>query len=291
MEGDETREKGKGVLCRRNKKACINCSKKCLPVSDTDTASFFKVMLGDFTQFLYIPPAFAQTMTDLLDKNILLEDSSGARWSVRVCMKRRCLAFGHGWCRFVLDHSIDVGEFLVFRKVSKSIFVVQIFSISGCERLSVYETKKRSRNKRKRMQTKNDRIPTIHEVTRKDERRARRTNSIIRRLIMEDIENEDLLVKDELPIITPIATMPSDYKPTVYSQRILGRSPITKFYARTRKNAAKTSTKAAIDEAKLVQALQDEPLASNQLRDQQMQQVLTPAAATDTDSLQKEDAI
>ncbi|XP_078153707.1 uncharacterized protein LOC144548870 [Carex rostrata] len=282
MEGDETREKGKGVLCRRNKKAkaCINCCNKSLSVSDTDTTSFFKVMLGDFTQFLYIPPAFAETMTDLLDKKILLEDSSGARWSVRVCMKRRCLAFGHGWCRFVLDHSIDTGEFVVFRKVGQFIFLVQIFSISGCERLSFDETKKRSRNKRKRKQTNNNRIPTIQEVTRRDERRAR----IIRRLIMEDIENEDLLVKDDLPIITPIATMPSDYNTIVYSQQILGRNPIRKFYARTRKNAAKTSTKAAIDEANQVQALQNEALASNPLPDQQMQQAL----ATDhTDPLQK----
>ena len=66
---------------------------------------------------------------------------------------------------------------------------------------------------------------------------------------------------------------------SVFSQQILGRSPITKFYARTRKNSAKTSTKTAIDEAKLIQALHDE--------------VLTPAVATgtDTDPLQKEDAI
>ncbi|KAF3329474.1 B3 domain-containing protein [Carex littledalei] len=218
MEGDETREKG--VLCRRNKKACINYTKECFRVpkkslSVSDTASLFKVMLGDFTQFLYI------YTTCLIDKKVFLEDSSGACWTVRVCMKRRSLAFGQGWYRFVLDHSIDAGEFVVFRKVGQSMFSVQIFSISGCERLSFYETKKRRGNKRKRMQTvvpnarrcretKNGRIPTIQEVTRREERRARRTNAIIRRLIMEDIENEDLLVKDELPIITPIATMPSE---------------------------------------------------------------------------------
>ncbi|KAJ4810467.1 B3 domain-containing protein [Rhynchospora pubera] len=161
-------------------------------------------------------------MTGLAGTNIFLEDSFGARWRVLVCMKISSLAFGRGWCEFMRDHSIEAGEFLVFRKVCKSIFSVQIFSTSGCERLNFCETKKRSQHQRQRTvnfvpntrpreSTKNGHIPTIQEATRREESRARRTNAVMRRRIMEDIADENLLVKEELPIIAPIATVPSDH--------------------------------------------------------------------------------
>ncbi|KAJ4748161.1 B3 domain-containing protein [Rhynchospora pubera] len=170
----------------------------------------------------HLPPAFAQTMTGLAGTNIFLEDSFGARWRVLVCMKMSSLAFGRGWCEFMRDHSIEAGEFLAFRKVCKSIFSVQIFSTTGCERLNFCETKKRSQHQRQRTvnfvpntrpreSTKNGHIPTIQEATRREESRARRTNAVMRRRIMEDIADENLLVKDELPIIAPIATVPSDH--------------------------------------------------------------------------------
>lgn len=44
------------------------------------------------------------------------------------------LAFGEGWDVFVVQHSIMVGELLVFKYAEVSSFIVQIFGKSGCER-------------------------------------------------------------------------------------------------------------------------------------------------------------
>ena len=63
-----------------------------------------------------------------------MEDSDGRRWAVKVAEINGRLIFQHGWSQFVEQHSIVVGEFLVFNYARKSNLLVQIFGISGCER-------------------------------------------------------------------------------------------------------------------------------------------------------------
>lgn len=96
-----------------------------------------------------IPPPFAKTILDLTGSNIYLEDAFGLRWRVQLCLREGFLSFGHGWKNFVLDHAISVGEFLVFRQIARSVFTVQIFAPSSCERMYLCERNKRQSRKRK----------------------------------------------------------------------------------------------------------------------------------------------
>ncbi|CAA7394378.1 unnamed protein product [Spirodela intermedia] len=89
-----------------------------------------------FLMYFYstVPPKFARLWGDLLDETAHLEDSDGRRWQVKVSKMDGCLAFGKGWDVFVLQHSIVVGEMLVFKYAEVSTFIVQIFGKSACER-------------------------------------------------------------------------------------------------------------------------------------------------------------
>jgi hypothetical protein len=70
---------------------------------------------------------------------------------VRLCcsLDNGRLSFGHAWKNFVLDHAVAVGEFLLFTHIAKSVFAVQIFAKSACERLYLCEKNKRQSRKRK----------------------------------------------------------------------------------------------------------------------------------------------
>ncbi|URE11505.1 B3 DNA binding domain [Musa troglodytarum] len=107
--------------------------------SCSDPSSFFKIMLGNFRDLLLIPPRFADRLVGLVNQNVCLEDLHGNSSSVKISMVDGSLAFKGGWHDFVLDHSIDVGEFLVFKHVSKSLFFVQMFGIDACERVQFGE--------------------------------------------------------------------------------------------------------------------------------------------------------
>ncbi|CAO2196541.1 unnamed protein product [Urochloa humidicola] len=150
------------------KRACVECTKRCarihgrdsssspLPSSSSSKArpvpavpSFFKVMVGYFSEEMDIPPPFARTILDLAGSNIYLEDAFGLRWRVRLCLSDGVLSFGHGWKNFVLDHAVSCGEFLVFRQIARSVFTVQMFAPSAVERLFLCERNKRQSRKRK----------------------------------------------------------------------------------------------------------------------------------------------
>ncbi|XBI67096.1 hypothetical protein VPH35_046514 [Triticum aestivum] len=158
-----------GVSDRQRKRACVDCTRRCARVHGRATASssgqappapvatppsFFKVMTGSFSEKLDVPPPFAKNISDLADTNVYLEDAFGLRWRVYVSSRDGRLSFGHGWSNFVLDHAVAVGEFLVFRHITRSVFVVQIFAKSACERLHLCEKNKRQSKKRKKPQEK-----------------------------------------------------------------------------------------------------------------------------------------
>ncbi|XP_039840286.1 B3 domain-containing protein Os01g0905400-like isoform X2 [Panicum virgatum] len=170
IEGEEAEK----VVKRRRKKscdphqnrACVDCKKRCARIhgraassspspSSSKTRpipavpSFFKVMMGYFSEHMDIPPPFARTILDLAGSNIYLEDAFGLRWRVRLCLRDGVLSFGHGWKNFVLDHAVSCGEFLVFRQIARSVFTVQMFAPSAVERLFLCEKNKRQSRKRK----------------------------------------------------------------------------------------------------------------------------------------------
>ncbi|XP_044973090.1 B3 domain-containing protein Os01g0905400-like [Hordeum vulgare subsp. vulgare] len=171
-----------GVSDPQRKRACVDCTKRCARVHGRATASssakappaatlpsFFKVMTGSFSEKIVrtlqwcrdsspemhrcmqdVPPMFAKNISDLADTNVYLKDAFGLRWRVYLCARDGRLSFGHGWRNFVLDHAVAVGEFLVFRHVTRSVFAVQIFAKSACERLHLCEMSKRQSRKRKK---------------------------------------------------------------------------------------------------------------------------------------------
>ncbi|KAF8664922.1 hypothetical protein HU200_054240 [Digitaria exilis] len=175
IDSEEEEEAEKVVKRRRRRKkacdphkkrACVDCTNRCarihgrgsssspLPSSSNARAtpavpSFFKVMMGYFSEDMDIPPPFARTILDLAGSNIYLEDAFGLRWRVRVCLSDGVMSFGHGWKNFVLDHAVSCGEFLVFRQIARSVFTVQMFAPSAVERLFLCERNKRQSRKRK----------------------------------------------------------------------------------------------------------------------------------------------
>ncbi|XP_042382367.1 B3 domain-containing protein Os01g0905400-like isoform X1 [Zingiber officinale] len=98
--------------------------------------SFFKIMLGDFTKVLFIPPKFTYNLIDHVNQNVYLKDCNEQSSKVKVSRINGQLAFQEGWAKFVVDHSINFGEFLVFINVTRALFFVKIFGISACERVS-----------------------------------------------------------------------------------------------------------------------------------------------------------
>ncbi|OEL33642.1 B3 domain-containing protein [Dichanthelium oligosanthes] len=178
VEIDSDEEEAEKVVKRRRrrkkkacdphqKRPCVDCSKRCARIHGRAASSsypspssskarpipavpsFFKVMMGYFSEDMDIPPPFARTILDLAGSNIYLEDAFGLRWRVRLCLTDGVLSFGHGWKNFVLDHAVSCGEFLVFRQIARSVFTVQMFAPSAVERLFLCERNKRQSRKRK----------------------------------------------------------------------------------------------------------------------------------------------
>ncbi|XP_062228979.1 B3 domain-containing protein Os01g0905400-like isoform X2 [Phragmites australis] len=186
---DSGEEEAENVVKRRRrrkkacdphrKRACVDCTKMCSQIHGRATwsssgrssskarpipavPSFFKVMMGYFSENMDIPPPFAKTILDLSGSNIYLEDAFGLRWRVRLCLRDGVLSFGHGWKNFVLDHAVSCGEFLVFRQIARSVFTVQMFAPSAVERLYPCERNKRQSRKRKpREETSSLSIQTV----------------------------------------------------------------------------------------------------------------------------------
>ncbi|KAJ4968705.1 hypothetical protein NE237_015406 [Protea cynaroides] len=98
------------------------------------TYSFFKILPADFTEELKIPPAFAKQLDGKLPGEFLLRSHTEKSWSVKVENIAKDTFFRHGWQTFVMDHSLESGDFIVFNYIGNSHFYVQIFGRHGCEK-------------------------------------------------------------------------------------------------------------------------------------------------------------
>lgn len=129
-------------------KACLKCTQSCFNTHRKGNLLtplyFFKVMLGDFRTVLRIPPAFVRLLRFQVHKDAFLEGPSGQVWLVTVHCTNTGMAFEQGWQTFVSDHSLDVGDFLVFKYVGTFHFTVQIFGRSGCEKRDAFSVRKSS---------------------------------------------------------------------------------------------------------------------------------------------------
>ncbi|XP_058081103.1 putative B3 domain-containing protein At5g66980 [Magnolia sinica] len=97
-------------------------------------ASFFKVLLGDFTDKLRIPPAFVKNFKGKLPVKFKLRNSAGRFWHLKVKIIDSHLFFQDGWSDFVKENLLQIGDVLVFGYDGDLEFDVKIFGRSGCEK-------------------------------------------------------------------------------------------------------------------------------------------------------------
>ncbi|XP_024988528.1 B3 domain-containing protein REM20-like [Cynara cardunculus var. scolymus] len=95
--------------------------------------SFFKILLDPSASHLPLPHAFVSKHK--IPKNPTLQIATGG-YSWRLTIERigKAYCFGHGWKNVVEDAQLGFGDFLVFKLVHQSTFIVSVFAPNGCER-------------------------------------------------------------------------------------------------------------------------------------------------------------
>lgn len=63
---------------------------------------------------------------------------SGNVWTVQLLKQDNDLFFHHGWSSFVVDHSLECGDLLVFRYEGHLHFTVQVFDKDACEKEAAF---------------------------------------------------------------------------------------------------------------------------------------------------------
>lgn len=95
---------------------------------------FFKVFLPDMSsEQLRIPQAFIRKYRGLVHEKVKLKGLGGKSWDVKVEEINGGVFIKNGWRKFVADHSLKLGEFLVFKYEGNSLFSVKIFRTDGCK--------------------------------------------------------------------------------------------------------------------------------------------------------------
>lgn len=97
--------------------------------------SFFKVLLGNFSKHLRIPPKFTKKYIRPSLSKCSLRGPSGQCWNVELEKTENGMFFHNdGWHSFVKDNLLKIGDFLVFRYDGESKFKVKIFDRTCCEK-------------------------------------------------------------------------------------------------------------------------------------------------------------
>lgn len=79
-----------------------------------------------------IPQAFINILDKPLPKKVVLVDEIGRLWDVET--KTGVVVFRQGWEKFANEHSLEFGDFLLFRYNGESRFDVTIFAKDGCKK-------------------------------------------------------------------------------------------------------------------------------------------------------------
>uniref|UniRef100_A0A7C8ZJU3 TF-B3 domain-containing protein n=1 Tax=Opuntia streptacantha TaxID=393608 RepID=A0A7C8ZJU3_OPUST len=103
--------------------------------SENKLPRFFKPFLADHcSRNLRIPDAFQDHITGKIPNRVIIKNGIGKLWPVQIVENGDGLYFQGGWSRFVLDNSLQEGEFMVFKYNGHHVFEVLILGINGCER-------------------------------------------------------------------------------------------------------------------------------------------------------------
>ncbi|XP_054781843.1 putative B3 domain-containing protein Os03g0621600 [Prosopis cineraria] len=124
-------------------------------------ATFFKVLIQDFSTFLQIPPAFNKVIGKDVPKKAMLETYYGKSEEVEVEKRENRVFFCKGWSKFVEDNKLENGDFLVFKYMSDySKFKVKIYGKTCCEKECYNDVAgdQTNNNKRKRDEEEEDNV-------------------------------------------------------------------------------------------------------------------------------------
>ncbi|KAL3616493.1 GATA-binding factor 2 [Castilleja foliolosa] len=95
-------------------------------------ASFFKILLFDFSTKLRIPKEFVKKYGEIMPEEAILETEARSKsWAVKIKPLDEHFCFMNGWPQFVKDNKLCDMDFLVFTLVSKSTFQVAIYGKDG----------------------------------------------------------------------------------------------------------------------------------------------------------------
>ncbi|KAL3725911.1 hypothetical protein ACJRO7_030879 [Eucalyptus globulus] len=96
---------------------------------------FFKVYLPSFSSHqLLIPPDFVKHLKGVVPEKAFLKDTTGRSWPIGIAEVGNKLFIKSGWRDFVIGHSLDFADFLIFRYNGDSVFLVKVFSKNGCRK-------------------------------------------------------------------------------------------------------------------------------------------------------------
>ncbi|KAF8015485.1 hypothetical protein BT93_H1106 [Corymbia citriodora subsp. variegata] len=103
--------------------------------SSEEPLEFFKVYLPSFSSHqLLIPPDFIKNFKGVMPKKAVLKNTTGRSWPIGIAEVGDKLFIKRGWRDFVIDHSLDFADFLIFRYNGDSVFLVKVFGKNGCRK-------------------------------------------------------------------------------------------------------------------------------------------------------------
>ncbi|KAK8354283.1 hypothetical protein V6Z11_A05G210600 [Gossypium hirsutum] len=104
---------------------------------------FSQFLRGDFLHQLEIPEKFAKNIRKKLPETVTVKGPSGIIWDLGLTADGDTLFFNDGWRNFVLDHSLEENDLLIFKYNGLSHFDVLMFEgQSLCEKGSSYFVRK-----------------------------------------------------------------------------------------------------------------------------------------------------
>ncbi|POO02657.1 B3 DNA binding domain containing protein [Trema orientale] len=100
-----------------------------------DVPEFFRIFIPKFSsEKMGIPTSFVRKYILRVPKLAVVKDGSGKCWQVSLVTIGKNLYIGTGWEEFARDHSLERGDFLVFKYYKTSLFEVKIFGANGCKK-------------------------------------------------------------------------------------------------------------------------------------------------------------
>ncbi|KAG6608508.1 B3 domain-containing protein, partial [Cucurbita argyrosperma subsp. sororia] len=89
---------------------------------------------------LKLPLKFVRYLGEIIGRSVTLIGPSGHTWLVDLIQQNDNLFFCDGWPTFARDHSLECGDFLVFRYDGELNFTLQVFDQSACEKEDAFHS-------------------------------------------------------------------------------------------------------------------------------------------------------